>query len=150
MPGKEEYIHNEKYEIRHWNWQQYTRIGELIARVNRIRRKHPALQSTWNIVFAETDNDQIICYCKKDERTNDILIIAVNLDPFNTHSATVTLPLAKLGISLNIPFKVKDLLSGDSYTWSGDKNYVQLNPYEMPAHILKVEQAQRSGTTIEV
>jgi starch synthase (maltosyl-transferring) len=139
MPGKEEYIHNEKYEIRHWNWDQYTRIKEIITRVNRIRKQNPALHTTWNIEFAKTDNDQIICYCKAAPEENNILIIAVNLDPFNTHSATVQLPLKKLGITEDSEFILKDLLSGDKYTWKGEWNYVQLNPHEMPAHIFKVE-----------
>jgi starch synthase (maltosyl-transferring) len=139
MPGKEEYNHNEKYEIKHWDWNRYTRIGELITRLNRIRKQHPALQSTWNIRFAETDNDQVICYTKAAEEENDLLIIAVNLDPFNTQSATVKLPLEKLGIPHDQPFLVRDLLSGDKYTWQGEYNYVRLDPYEMPAHLFKVE-----------
>jgi starch synthase (maltosyl-transferring) len=139
MPGKEEYIDNEKYEIKHWDWNQYTRIKELIWRVNKIRKENAALQDTYNIEFAETSNDQIICYTKKDKRTNNILIIAVNLDTFNTQSAQVTLPIEKLGLTAGEPIKVTDLLSGDKYTWGTNENYVQLNPYEMPAHILRVE-----------
>jgi starch synthase (maltosyl-transferring) len=139
VPGKEEYIHNEKYEIKHWDWNRYTRIKELITRVNRIRKENPALQTTWNIEFAKTDNDQIICYGKISPEEHNILIIVVNLDAYNTQSATVTLPLKELGIPENKAFTVKDLLSGDKFTWEGESNYVQLNPYEMPAHIFKVE-----------
>jgi starch synthase (maltosyl-transferring) len=139
MPGKEEYIDNEKYELKHWDWSAYTRIGELISRVNKIRKENPALQDTYNIEFAETTNDQIICYTKRDKKTNNILIIAVNLDNFNTQSAQVNLPAEKLGLTPGEPLMVKDLLSGDKYTWGTDQNYVELNPYEMPAHILRVE-----------
>jgi starch synthase (maltosyl-transferring) len=117
VPGKEEYIHNEKYEIKHWDWNRYTRIKELITRVNRIRKENPALQTTWNIEFAKTDNDQIICYGKISPEEHNILIIVVNLDAYNTQSATVTLPLKELGIPANKAFKVKDLLSGDKFTW---------------------------------
>jgi starch synthase (maltosyl-transferring) len=139
MPGKEEYIHNEKYEIKYWDWNRYTRIKELITRVNRIRKQNPALHSTWNIEFAKTDNDHIICYGKVAPGEKNILIIIVNLDPFNTQSATVQLPLKKLGIPDDRSFIIKDLLSGDKFTWNGEWNYVQLNPHEMPAHIFKVE-----------
>jgi starch synthase (maltosyl-transferring) len=138
---KEEYIDNEKYEIKHWDWDKYTRIGEIIARLNKIRKNNTALQSTWNIEFAETTNEQIICYTKFDSQTNNQLIIAVNLDVNNTQSAQVKLPLVKIGLDANKPYQVQDLLSGDKYTWQGEWNFVQLNPYLMPAHIFLVQQS---------
>ncbi|MVN21695.1 alpha-1,4-glucan--maltose-1-phosphate maltosyltransferase [Mucilaginibacter arboris] len=135
---KEEYVDNEKYEIKHWNWAQYTRIGEIITRVNKIRKENTALHSTWNIDFAETTNDQIICYVKTDAATGNSLIIVVNLDVFNMQSAQVKIPMPKLNIGYDEPYVVKDLLSGSKYTW-GELNFVELNPYLMPAHIFKVE-----------
>lgn len=140
MPGKEEYIDNEKYEIRNWDWDRYTRIGEVITRLNRIRKQNPALQTTWNIEFAETTNEQIICYTKVDDDSNNILIVAVNLDPYHTQSAHVRIPIGKTGIRSGIPYKVHDLLSGDTYTWQDEWNYVRLDPFQMPAHLFKVEQ----------
>ncbi|MCD6062473.1 MAG: alpha,4-glucan--maltose-phosphate maltosyltransferase [Flavipsychrobacter sp.] len=139
MPGKEEYIDNEKYEIKHWNWEEYTRIREMITRINRIRKENTALQSTWNIELAETTNDQVMCYGKADISNGNTLLIAINLDPYNTHSAMVRVPLEKLGIPTDAPYMVHDLLSGDKYQWQGEWNYVALNPHEMPAHIFKVE-----------
>ncbi|RYD56107.1 MAG: alpha-1,4-glucan--maltose-1-phosphate maltosyltransferase [Sphingobacteriales bacterium] len=138
-PGKEEYTDNEKYELKHWNWDAYTRVKEIITRVNRIRKENTALQDTYNISFAETTNEQVICYCKVDEDTNNILIIAVNLDFYNTQSAHVKLPLKELGILPETGYTARDLLSGDKYQWQGEWNYVQLNPNEMPAHIFRVE-----------
>lgn len=136
---KEEYVDNEKYEIKNWDWHQPTRIGEIITRLNRIRKNNPALQTTWNIDFADTSNEQIICYTKSAPDDNNQLIIAVNLDVYNTQSANVKIPLQKLGIAANSEYQVHDLLSGDRYTWQGEWNYVELNPYLMPAHILKIE-----------
>ncbi|HRO41846.1 MAG TPA: alpha-1,4-glucan--maltose-1-phosphate maltosyltransferase [Flavipsychrobacter sp.] len=138
MPGKEEYIDNEKYEIRHWDWNAYTRIKEIISRVNRIRKENPALQDTYNIEFAKCTNEQIVCYVKTDKKTGNQLIVAVNMDSWNTQAGHVTLPLEKAGLPQG-EYMVRDLLSGDKYRWNGAVNFVQLNPYEMPAHILKVE-----------
>jgi starch synthase (maltosyl-transferring) len=138
MPGKEEYMDNEKYEIKHWDWNAYTRVKELITRINRIRKENSALQDTYNIEFAQTTNEQIVCYVKTDKRTGNQLIIAVNLDSWNTQGAHVTLPLEKTGLPQG-EYIVRDLLSGDKYRWQGAVNFVQLNPYEMPAHILKLE-----------
>jgi starch synthase (maltosyl-transferring) len=139
-PGKEEYTNNEKYELKNWDWGQETRIGEIITRINKIRKQNPALHTTWNIEFAETSNDQIICYGKADPKSNNILLIAVNLDPQNTQGAHIKVPVNQLGIDTARPYMVRDLLSGDKYWWNGEWNYVQLNPYEMPAHLFRVEQ----------
>lgn len=141
--AKEEYVDNEKYEIKHWNWDQYTRIGDIITRLNRIRRANAALQSTWNIRFAETSNDQVICYVKTDADTDNRLIIVVNLDVFHTQGAHVRLPLEQLGIGYDEPYIVLDLLGGGKYRWFGDFNYVELNPYLMPAHIFNVIKLQK-------
>lgn len=142
MPGKEEYIDNEKYQLWNWNWEEYTRIGEIITRVNKIRRENTALQTTWNIEFIPTTNDQIICYRKKDETTGNLIVTVVNLDPYNTQDCKIDLPLDKMGINPDAPFTAQDLLSDETYTWQGSWNYVKLNPYEMPAHIFAITQQQ--------
>lgn len=138
-PRKEEYIDNEKYELKHWNWNEYTRIKEIITWVNKIRKANTALHTTNNIRFAETTSDQIICYTKSDPETKNSLIIAVNLDPYHTHGAHVKIPIEKLGIEFDQQYVVHDLLSGEKYKWQNEWNYVQLNPYAMPAHIFKIE-----------
>ncbi|MDF3076208.1 MAG: alpha amylase catalytic region [Sphingobacteriaceae bacterium] len=140
-PGKEEYTNSEKYEIKHWDWNVETRIAEVITRINRIRKNNQALHDTYNIQIAQTTSDNILCYVKTHKESGNILIMAVNLDPFNTHGAHVKIPVETLaGIDVNRPYVVHDLLSSDKYRWIGEWNYVQLNPYEMPAHIFRVEQ----------
>ncbi|WP_134091263.1 alpha-1,4-glucan--maltose-1-phosphate maltosyltransferase [Olivibacter sp. XZL3] len=139
-PGKEEYTNNEKYEIKHWNWNRYSRTGEIIARLNRIRKQHPALQNTYNIEFAESQNDQLICYVKVDHEAQDRLIIAVNLDLFHTQGALVKIPLSVLQLDESRSYYLFDLLSGDKYEWFGESNYIELNPYLMPAHVFYVNQ----------
>jgi starch synthase (maltosyl-transferring) len=138
--AKEEYVDNEKYEIHHWDWDRYTRIREIMIRINRIRKENAALHSTWNIEFAETSSDQIICYVKVEPVTNNRLIIAVNMDFWNTQSAMVRIPEALIGLTPGTSYRVHDLLSGDEYQWQGEWQYVELNPYLMPAHIFRIEQ----------
>jgi starch synthase (maltosyl-transferring) len=140
MQGKEEYGDNEKYEIKNWDWQRYTKIKEVIVRMNRIRKQNSALQYTTNIEFAETTNEHIICYVKADMAQENVIIVAVNLDPFQTQSAVVKVPLYKFGLKPDNPFRVRDLLSGDRYRWTEDWNYVELNPNDLPAHVLRIEQ----------
>ncbi|MBC7552394.1 MAG: alpha-1,4-glucan--maltose-1-phosphate maltosyltransferase [Taibaiella sp.] len=142
IQGKEEYIDNEKYQVWQWDWDTWTKTGEIAERINRVRKENPALQTTNNIQFAATDNDNIICYIKADESRRNVLIIVVNLDPFNTQNAVVNLPLQAIGKEPGERYQVEDLLSGDIFEWTGAHNYVSLNPYELPAHILRIQQPQ--------
>lgn len=139
-PKKEEYIDNEKYELKHWNWDEYTRIGEIVTRINRIRKENAALQTTNNILFAKTSSEKIICYVKS--APGNTLIMVVNLDPFNTQTGFVHIPIEELGIDYGQQYVVKDLISGEKYKWHDDWNYVELNPYAMPAHVFRLEKLE--------
>ncbi len=139
-PGKEEYIDSEKYEVKHWNWEAETRTREVITRLNHIRKENPALQNTWNVHFADVENDQVICYGKVDQASGNVMIMAVNMDPYHEQSAHLRLPLAELGLAWDRPFYLHDLLSDSYYTWQGEWNYVHINPYLMPAHVFRVTQ----------
>lgn len=139
-PDKEEYIDNEKYEIKHWEWRKYTRIKEVIARINRIRKENPALQNTWNIHFADATNEHILCFGKHDRESGNTVVVVVNTDPYHTHEGHVNLPLGSLNLQPDRPYLLKDLMSGDKYRWQDEWNYVKLDPLKMPAHVFKAEQ----------
>ena len=66
-PGSEEYAHSEKYEIRWWDLARPDSLSEFIARVNKIRRDHRALQFNDALQFHPVDNEQIIAYSKVRE-----------------------------------------------------------------------------------
>src|SRR3972149_8534778 len=51
LPGKEEYLNSEKYEIRYWDRDKPGNLKDFMARVNRMRNENPALQSTLNVRF---------------------------------------------------------------------------------------------------
>ncbi|WP_353087139.1 alpha-1,4-glucan--maltose-1-phosphate maltosyltransferase [Flavobacterium sp.] len=134
VPGKEEYYDSEKYQIRHWNWLQENKISLLITKINSLRHENAALQQTNNIEFCDTDNDQIIAYYKYDDaKTNEILMIA-SLDAYYTKQAWVRLPLVALGIGEGHPITVVDLITGNSYHWDKEWNFVELHP-ALPFHL---------------
>jgi starch synthase (maltosyl-transferring) len=143
VPEKEEYINSEKFEIKQWDWEKPGNLKEFIARINQIRRENPALQTTWNVSFCEVDNDYLICYTKTTEDLSNILLIVVNLDPFHTQSGWVRIPLERLDIKADQPYLVYDLLSRDKYFWQAERNYVELNPQILPAHVFKVHRRLR-------
>ena len=143
-PGSEEYLDSEKYQIRVWDVDRPDSLRELIARVNRIRREHPALHADRRLRFHDTDNDMILCYSKSTADLRDVILVVVNLDPHHVQSGWVELPLQEFGLDPHRPYQAHDLLSGARYLWSGARNYVQLNPHGLPAHIFKLRRHLRS------
>jgi starch synthase (maltosyl-transferring) len=137
--GKEEYLDSEKYEIKHWNFQADTKIKDIMIRINKIRHENTALQTTWHIEFADTDNEHLLCYAKTDEEKTNFLLIVVNLDPYHMHSGFVKVPLYYLGIAPGSSYTVHDLLTGSRYRWQHEWNYVELHPTLIPAHVFRVE-----------
>jgi len=145
-PGSEEYRDSEKYEIKQWR-QTPDDLSDLIAAVNRIRRENPALQQNATLEFHNTTNDEIICYSKS--AGDNVVATVVNVDPHNTQSAWIELDLNALGVDANRPFQVHELLSGARYTWHGSRNYVQLNPHVVPAHIFRIRRKVRTERDFE-
>lgn len=143
-PGSEEYLDSEKYQIRVWDVARPDSLRELIARVNRIRREHAALHADRRLRFHYTDNDMILCYSKSTADLRDVVLIVVNLDPHHVQAGWVELPLHEFGLDPHRPYQAHDLLSGARYLWSGTRNYVQLNPHGLPAHIFKLRRHLRS------
>lgn len=140
VAGKEEYLDSEKYEIKQWDRNVNGNIKEIIARVNKIRNENPALQTTWNTKFCDVQNDQMIAYYKSTDDYKNIILVIVNLDPFYAQSGMVRVPLGEWNMPFNKSFKVTDLITRDDYTWNGEWNFVELNPYKMPAHIFLIKQ----------
>lgn len=136
--GSEEYLHSEKYEIRVWDLANPNSLKGLITSVNDIRRAHPALQSDWSLQFHPTDNEQLIAYSKTSKDAADMLLVVVNLDPRNVQSGWVEVALKEFGISVGDAYEVHDLLTDAKYVWHGSRNFVQLNPSTLPAHIFYV------------
>ena len=142
--GSEEYLNSEKYEIRHWDMDAPGNLCELIARVNQIRRDNPALQVNDSLRFHPVDNDRLIAYTKTTEELDDIILVIVNLDPHHTQRGWVTLPLERWGLRAQDAFQVHDLLTGARYLWSGPRNYVELDPRFVPAHLLRLRRYVRT------
>jgi starch synthase (maltosyl-transferring) len=149
IPGKEEYLNAEKYEIKHWDWEKTGNLRDLIARVNRIRKENAALQTTWNLRFYEVDNEYIFFYGKATEDLSNIILVAVNLDPFHKQSGWLKVPLYDFGIDPGQPYLVHDLLSDDRHIWQGERNYVELNPHVMPAGIFTLRRRLRRETDFD-
>ncbi len=138
IPGKEEYLDSEKYEIKQRDWNAPGNIVAVITRINKIRRERPALHNYNDVAFLAADNPQIIAYYKMTADRSDIVICVVNLDPFGKQSSFIHLPLEKMGIREDEQFQAHDMLSDERYLWSGRTAYVELSPSGKMAHIFKI------------
>jgi starch synthase (maltosyl-transferring) len=135
----EEYLDSEKYELKQWNIKSPNSLKGSIARVNSIRRENPALQSDLSLRFHSVDNDQLICYSKRTEDLSSTILVVVNLDYRYKQSGWVDLSLEELGLDPAKPYEVHDLLADATYQWQGSRNYVELDPQEIPAHIFRID-----------
>ena len=142
--GSEEYLDSEKYQIRAWDIASPASLKGLISRVNQIRREHPALQSDWSLRFHPLDNDQLIAYSKAAEDLSDIILVIVNLDPRYKQSGWIDVPLDDFKLDPDQTYQMHDLLTDARYLWHGSRNYVELNPLILPAHIFRVRRRLRT------
>ena len=143
-PGSEEYLDTEKFQIRIRDWDTAAAEGRTLApyltRLNEIRRQHPALQRLRNLVVHSSADDAVMVYSKS--AGDDIVIVVVNVDPHGTRETMVDLNMPALGMDWHDQFVVHDQLSGETWTW-GERNYVRLDPYVEPAHVLTVRRPSR-------
>ena len=145
-PGVEEQIDNEKYEYRPRNWvaAQQTGIPDLLTSLNAIRKAHPALQRLRGLTIHPTGNDAVVCFSRHVEASQsptgraDTVLVVLNTDPHHTRETLVHLDVEALGLAPDAPVLVRDLLSGESYSWDAEP-FVRLDPWTRCGHVLTVE-----------
>ena len=138
IPGKEEYMDSEKYQIRHWDWEKENKITMLITKINNIRKEQTSLQQTNNVQFCDTDNDQVIAYYKFDDTKENETLMICSLDAYYTKQTWVKIPLQSLGIIEGQSFTVTDLITGNSYIWNREWNFIEIHP-SLPFHLFKIQ-----------
>jgi starch synthase (maltosyl-transferring) len=135
-PGSEEYLDSEKYQYRPRDWSQPSLAGYL-GRLNEVRRAHPALHWLRNLRFHLADSPDVIAFSK--QTGEDALLVLVNLNPHETRDTFVHLWMPALGLGWDTDaFDVHDELTGHTWTWHGASNWVRLDPYWEPAHVLHI------------
>lgn len=138
LPGKEEYLDSEKYQWKERDWNAPGNIKTFLTTLNRIRKENRALHQFRNLRFHGSDSDHILFFSKITESRDNLLLVAVLLDPWHAHSGFVHVPLELLGCGEQEVFQVHDLLTDERYLWSGRANYVELDPHHRVAHVFRV------------
>jgi starch synthase (maltosyl-transferring) len=137
-PGSEEYLNSEKYELKARDWNAPGNIVDLVSTVNQLRREHPALQLYTNLRFYEADDPHVLWYGKMTPDRTDVVFVAVNLDTSATHTASVEVPLAELGLGEDQVYKVHERLTDTWQEWRGRRGRVTLDPRHEPAAIFSL------------
>jgi len=132
VPGKEEYLNSEKYEIRAWDFDQPGHVKDDIRLMNDLRRHHPALRDFLSLAFYNTSNDQVLSYGKRTADLKDFLLFHVNLDPHHSQSFSFEIPLWEFGLPDEASIEVKDVLHGNHFTWHGKTQMLELEPQTRP------------------
>ncbi|MDB5683330.1 MAG: alpha amylase catalytic region [Sphingomonas bacterium] len=138
VPGKEEYLDSEKYEIRPRDWQRPGNIIADITLLNRLRKGHPALQTHLGVKFYDAFNDQVIYYGKATPEQEDMILVAVSLDPHNAQEADFEIPLWEWGLGDDGALDVEDLVRGDRFRWHGKRQRLRLTP-DQPYALWRVQ-----------
>ncbi len=146
LPGREEYLDSEKYQWKERDWNAPGNIKPLITRLNRIRKENRALQFYDNLRFYPAENEFIMFYGKATVARDNIIFVALNLDPTQAQSSFVQIPLEDFGLSETEEYQMHDLLTDARYVWRGRRNDVELNPHlEQVAHVFRLRRAIGDG-----
>ncbi|WP_372668189.1 maltotransferase domain-containing protein [Amycolatopsis kentuckyensis] len=139
--GSEEYLDSEKYQLRPRDFERALEEGRSlepwIAKLNAVRRAHPALQQMRTLHFHHVDNDALLAYSKQDPATGDTVVTVVTLDPYGPQEGTLWLDTGALGFEAHERLIAHDEVTGDTWDW-GQANFVRLEPWRAVAHVVSV------------
>ena len=138
IPGREEYLNSEKYEIKVRDWDKPGNIKPYIRDLNMARRANPALQQTGNLRFLGVEDGNVIGFVKESgDQTNTVAVaIALSRD---VHE--VWLPLGDVQVRVDSERRnvaaVENLITGERYPleWGGIR--VRIDPARDPAVLFR-------------
>ena len=138
MPGKEEYLDSEKYQLRHRDLNADGNIKDDVRLINRIRREHPAMRDMRNLRFVPAFDDRVLSWLRHDAASGDAVLFHVLLDPGAPAEFGFEVPLWEFGLPPEASVEVQDLVQGNSFTWHGMNQSLGLDPHLRPYAIWKL------------
>jgi starch synthase (maltosyl-transferring) len=141
IPGREEYIDSEKYEIKVRDWNKPGNIKGYIGRLNRLRRENAALLQTRNLRFAQVDDGEVIGFVKESASRDNAVAVAIAL---NGHGPrTFWFHFGDITVGPNDDRRpvraIVDLTNGERHPveWGGVR--LTINPTDDPALLFRCE-----------
>jgi starch synthase (maltosyl-transferring) len=141
VPGKEEYLHSEKYEIKPRDWQAPGNIIGVIARLNRIRHENPSLHTHLGIHFHPASNERVLFFSRATVDRDNVLFVAISLDPQHGQESFLDVPLQDFGLGENGMLEAEELMRGQHLVWSGRRQHWFFDPDELPFAVWRVRPA---------
>ena len=138
VPGREEYLNSEKYQIRARDWDQDGNIKPYIGALNRVRRENKALQQTANLRFLSPEDGETIAFVKEAvDRSNSVLAV-IALSP---NVRELWLPLGDVTVEAagerRAVAAIENLTSGEQLRieWGGVR--LRIDPYRDPVLLFR-------------
>jgi starch synthase (maltosyl-transferring) len=139
IPGKEEYISSEKYELKVRDWNKPGNIKDYIGRLNHLRRANPALLQTANLRFAQVDDPEVIGFVKEDVRHDTAVAVAIALAPQGPRQFWLHFGDIQLGPEGETkPVRtIENLITGERHAveWGGVR--LTIHPQQDPALLFR-------------
>jgi starch synthase (maltosyl-transferring) len=145
VPGREEFLDSEKYQLRVWDFDRPGHIKDDIRLINRLRREHPALQQLEGLRFYNAWNDHVLYYAKFTPDLSDFILFAINLDPHHTQGAPIEVPLWEFELPDDAAIEGTDLVTGEEFRWQGKNQHVWLTPDDRPYAVWSLRNPAMAG-----
>jgi len=128
LPGREEYLDSEKFQIRTWDWDRPGNIVAEITQLNRLRRANPALQSQFGVTFLPAANDAVLFFEKATPDRSNVVLVAISLDPRAVQEAAIDIPLYLWTLPDSAALDMEDLVGSARFRFEGRSQRVRLAP----------------------
>jgi starch synthase (maltosyl-transferring) len=138
IPGREEYLDSEKYEIKVRDWNKPGNIKPYISELNRVRRENAALRQTYNLRFISIDDPNVTAFVKQSVDQSNTVAVAIALTR-DIHE--FWLPLGDSLVNINGERRhaaaVENLKTGErsALDWGGIK--LRIEPDRDPALLFR-------------
>ena len=138
IPGREEYLDSEKYEIKVRDWNKPGNIKSYIRELNRARRENAALQQTSNLRFIPVEDGDVIAFVKESVNQTNSVVAAIALSG-EPHEFWFPLGDVQVGMAddrRNVA-AVENLITGERHPveWGGVR--LRIDPVRDPALLFR-------------
>jgi starch synthase (maltosyl-transferring) len=138
VPGKEEYLDSEKYELKHRDWNAPGNIKDYIGRLNAMRKSNPALLQTSNLRFAQIDDGEVIGFIKQSSDGDNAVAVAIALQArprevwFHFGDIEIGPAASRQRVA-----RIENLVSGEQHLleWGGVR--LRIDPEQDPALLFR-------------